>query len=958
MQRTGSQDSFLGLAIVEAAPAARATAFGLIGAMLVLSVGSFFMTRQPSPQIHAILPLLLGSVIVTELFSAYLLLGQFARIRLCSLLLIGMAYLLAGLGAVAYVLTAPGIFGADGVLHSNGQAAIYLWLGWHGVFPLVVLGALAFDKFVRAPFSERAARIILYAAIFVCVAAIVAALLFLMHPRGHLPSLIAGHHFAAIVTNVVLPVIALVNCLGIAAIALQKRVRSVASLWLLVTLAASLLDTVMGLLFARYSYGWYAGNAFSLVASSVILAAFVYELSALQVRLAALNDMLININEEDRRIARERLTFLAFHDHLTGLENRSRWQARLGERISQSLEQDARFSILFIDLDHFKEINDSAGHAMGDRVLVEAARRLKETLRSGDVIARFGGDEFVIMADPKTDADGVRALSERLRDKIRAPFVFDERSFHITASIGVAVFPKDGSTCPALLSHADAAAYQAKHAGGDCERFYTSDIGERLQRRRVVYEDLLRALKEKAFILHYQPLLDLRSQRVHTVEALVRWNRLNPRQLLPATFIPIAEDSGLMRSIGNWILEEAISQVRRWRSEGHSLRVAINISARQLQELDFFEHLISLLNAANLEPDAIEIEVTESAALTDPTMAQEQLRRCRGAGIRIALDDFGTHYSSLANLQRLPIDTIKIDRSFVKGIPFNTHDTAITCAIISLARDLGRTIVAEGVETAQQLTWLQSAGCDLVQGFHIARPMKAEDLIDWLAPERQVALLRPGLAAARGLPGVQERTPEEWVSMPRLTIEPSDALIVVDLQRDFLPGGALAVRDGDRVIEPINALMPRFSRVYATRDWHPSDHSSFAQHGGPWPTHCVAETRGAELDERLDQRQIDRLLNKGFERQTDGYSGFVGTDLAADLLKHNVQRVFICGLATDYCVKATALDAKTNGFDVIVLRDASAAVNLEPEDEEHAFEELRGAGIQVAETTDLVEPAA
>jgi diguanylate cyclase (GGDEF)-like protein len=944
LQRVGSQTSFLGLTIVEASPAARATALGMVGTMVCISIGAILFGRQPGPQIYGILPLLLGSVTVTELFLAYLLLGQFARIRLWSVLLIGMAYLFAGLVTIAYVLTCPGIFGQSGVLHSNGQAALYLWILWHGIFPFFVLSALAFDRFARTPLSERVAKVAFRAAIAVCSVVTAATLVFLIHPLGHLPSLIVGGHFSAVVTNIVLPLICLVDFLGIAAIAVETRVRSVAALWLLVALVASLLDTTMGVLCARYSYGWYAANCFSLVAASVILAAFVYELSALQVRFAALNDLLININEEDRRIARERLTFLAFHDHLTGLENRSRWQARLGERISEGLQCDGQFSILFIDLDHFKEINDSAGHPMGDQVLVEAARRLKETLRVGDEIARFGGDEFVVMVDPRTDQDGVRVLAQRLREKIRAPFEFGERSFHITASVGIAVFPKDGSKSPTLVSHADAAAYQAKTAGGDCERFYTVEIGERLQQRRDVYEDLLRALKEKAFALHYQPLLDLRSNRVHTVEALIRWERCNPRNLMPATFIPIAEDSGLMRSIGYWILEEAISQVRRWRADGHSLRVAVNISARQLQDLDFFEHLMNALDAAHLEADALEIEVTESAALTDPTMVQDQLRRCRGAGIRIALDDFGTHYSSLANLQRLPIDTIKIDRSFVKGIPFNTRDTAITCAIISLARDLGRTIVAEGVETAEQLIWLQSAGCDVAQGYHIAKPMPAAELIKWLAPERSVALLRPGLSVTRGLPGVPEGPPEDWLSMSRLTIEAQDALVVVDLQRDLLPGGALAVSEGSRVFEPINALMPRFARVYATRLWHPPDHGSFAEHGGTWPVHCVANSRGAELDERLDQMQVDRLID--------------ATDLASDLRRHGVERVFVCGLATDYGVKATALDAKANGFDVVVLRDASAAINLERGDEERALGQLHRAGIQISETRSLVEPAA
>ena len=956
MQKVDLQTSFLGLAVVEVTPAARTTALSIIGAMVCISAGLILFGGQPGPRVYGILPLLLGSVIVTELFLAHLLLGQFARIRLWSLLFIGIAYLFVGLVTIAYVLTCPLIFGESGILQSNGQAPIYLWILWHAVFPIFVLGALALDRFARMPFSERAAKIALCAAIVVCVAATIAALAFLIHPLGRIPSVIAGGRLARVVTEAVLPIICFADCFGIAVIALRTRMRSVAALWLLVALVASLLDAAIGVLCARYSYGWYAANVFSLVAASVMLAAFVYELSAIQARLGALNDLLVNINEEDRRAARERLTFLAFHDHLTGLENRSRWQARLGERIAQETERDGQFSVLFIDLDHFKEINDSAGHPVGDRVLVEAANRLQEALREGDEVARFGGDEFVVMADSRTDADGARILAQRLRERIRAPFVFDERSFHLTASVGIAVFPKDGAKSPTLLSSADAAVYQAKEAGGDCDRFFTTEIGHRLQQRRDVYEDMLRALKERSFSLHYQPLLDLRTDRVHMVEALIRWDRDNPQRLTPATFIPIAEESGLMRSLGNWILEEAISQVRRWRTAGHSLRVAVNISARQLQDLQFFEHLMRTLEAAQLEPDALEIEITESAALTDPKMAQEQLRRCRGVGIKIALDDFGTHYSSLANLQRLPIDTIKIDRSFVKGIPFNTHDTAITCAVISLARDLGRLIVAEGVETIDQLNWLKSAGCDIVQGYHIAKAMPADELVRWLAPERSVAQLRPGITAARGLSGASGEKP--WLSTSRLTIDPRDALIVVDVQSDLLPGGTLAASDGNRIFDPIKSLMPRFARVYATRLWHPQDHGSFVDFGGTLPAHCIAGSRGAELDKRLDQMQVDRLIDKGVEREVDDLSGFAGTDLANDLWRHGIGRVFVCGLATEYGVKATALDAKANGFDVVLLCDASAAINREPGDESVALDELYSAGIQVVEAGSLIEPAA
>ena len=433
-----SQTSFLGLAVVEVTPATRATALGIIGAMVCICAGMILFGGRPGTHIYGILPLLLGSVIVTELFLAHLLLGQFASARLCSLLLIGVAYLFVGLVTLAYVLTCPLIFGQNGVFQIQWAGAL---LSLDGVARRLSalcsrLARIRSDRaeaVLRTRGQDRAASCSL-----ICVGAAIGALAFLTHPLVRIPSLVVEGRFSPVMMFVALPGVGFLDCLGIAVIALRTRMGSVAALWLVVALAASLLDTAIGMLCARYSYGWYAANLFSLVAASVMLAAFVYELSAIQARLAALNDLLININEEDRRAARERLTFLAFHDHLTSLENRSRWQARLGERIAQESSGNGTFSILFIDLDHFKEINDSAGHPVGDRVLVEAARRLQETLRNGDEIARFGGDEFVVMAAAGTDTEGVRALAQRLRERIRAPFVFEERSFHVTASVGIA----------------------------------------------------------------------------------------------------------------------------------------------------------------------------------------------------------------------------------------------------------------------------------------------------------------------------------------------------------------------------------------------------------------------------------------------------------------------------------------------------------------------------------------
>ncbi len=598
---------------------------------------------------------------------------------------------------------------------------------------------------VPAPISKRASSLLLATIIAACTLFAYGACVGLVRASTHLPVLISDGHFTEQATSGVLPVICLFDGLALIALVSRTRGRTIAELWLTVAVVASLLDSIMGLICARYSYGWYAGKLFSMVSSSIVIAAFIYEITSLQSRLAAANGELLKLNEQERQAARQRLVYLAYHDPLTSLPNRSRWEEILEKSTSQAVAFSTPFALLFVDLDRFKEINDTVGHAMGDRLLVEASKRLQATLRPKDVIGRFGGDEFVVLTGELTDPTEASTLAQNLRDAIRKPFVFGERAFHVGASVGIALFPADGSTAGLLLNHADAACYQAKRAGGDCERFYTREIGDELHHRREVYDALVEAIENHAFTLHYQPLFDLRTKRVDCVEALIRWKDSSGQLVPAATFIPIAEQSGLMHSIGGWVLEEALLQARRWADDGLELRIAINVSACQLQQPGFFESLCGALEAAHVDPGMLEIEVTESATLADPAIAYEQLERCKALGVRIALDDFGTYYSSLTYLQRLPIDSIKIDRSFVRGLPFNVQDTAIVRAVITLGHELGRTIVAEGVETPEQLHWLENAGCDVIQGYYIAKPMPASTVVEWLrqrqSPVRTKALL-------------------------------------------------------------------------------------------------------------------------------------------------------------------------------------------------------------------------
>lgn len=721
----------LGFAFVDSSPGARQAMVALIAGMGLLSTITVVLGRNPGPRITAFLPLVTGSVIVTELLSALLLLGQFRRTRALPLLFIGSGYLFAALVAVPYVLTFPRVFAPDGLFHANGQTALYLWIAWHGGFPLFLLaGALSGDS--ARGLSVNASRALVASALAGCAAFAYVAASTLIAAGAHLPVLVVDTQFTSLATGGVLPVICLIDSLAIVALVSRTRIRTVADVWLTVALVASLLDTIMGLVCARYSYGWYLGKIFSMVASSVVVIAFVHEITALQAKLARLHDDLLQLSALERRAARKRLLDLAYNDQLTRLPNRTRWQAELGKAVSHATEGRTRFATLFMDLDRFKGINDTAGHAMGDRVLAEVANRLRSAVRPGDIVGRFGGDEFVVLVPGVTDRAEVTALASRLRNCIRKPFEFGQRTFHLAASIGISLFPDDGLTPENLLHRADAACNQAKRSR-DCELFYSDEIGTELSRRHDIYQGLARAIADGGFSLHYQPLYDLRTKRIESVEALVRWTDANGDVVPAAAFIPIAEQSGLMDAIGHWVLGEALRQVQAWAELGLALRVAINISATQLQERNFFPSLERALAGAHVDPRFLEIEVTESATLADPVMGRAQLAKCRQAGIRVSLDDFGTHYSSLTYLQKLPIDSIKIDRSFIGGLPFNSSDVSIVRAVIMLGHELGRTIVAEGIETAEHLKWLQTAGCDVAQGYHIARPMPASLLTAWFA---------------------------------------------------------------------------------------------------------------------------------------------------------------------------------------------------------------------------------
>jgi diguanylate cyclase (GGDEF)-like protein len=436
---------------------------------------------------------------------------------------------------------------------------------------------------------------------------------------------------------------------------------------------------------------------------------------------------ILMMREQDRQIS-----YLAYHDALTGIANRMQFQVRLGETISTSKRRNRRFGLIYIDLDRFKEVNDTLGHAGGDAILVEAARRIARAVREEDLVARLGGDEFAVLVTEIAGPDDVRETAQRVCTVLSTPFRTGHHDFYLSASAGIALFPEDGETAEGLFKNADAAMYRAKEEGRDKFTFYSNDIALSLHHRQRVREGLRRALAQSELAMYYQPVLNIRSGEVLGCEALMRWQHPERGLLAPGEFIPLVEETNLMVRIGSWAINQAFRQSRHWADLGLMLRLAVNLSARQFQDPHFVPNLRSALAESGADAHVIELEITESVALRDPAAAQTTIDECRRLGFHVVLDDFGTYYSSLSYLKKLGADTIKIDRSFVEGLPTDDGDAAIVRAIIALGRSLGREIVAEGVETVEQARWLLREGCTTAQGFLFAPPMAPEAFERWL----------------------------------------------------------------------------------------------------------------------------------------------------------------------------------------------------------------------------------
>lgn len=472
----------------------------------------------------------------------------------------------------------------------------------------------------------------------------------------------------------------------------------------------------------------------------------------------------------ERREAEAQVRHLAYYDNVTGLANRTLLKEHLGHAISRGERYGRTVAIMFLDLDHFKRINDTMGHSAGDELLRQVADRLAGCTResdylsrkvaranpdsadasgSGQTVARLGGDEFVILLPELRAPEDAAVVAQRIREAMAQPYLVGANELYVSTSIGISGYPMDGEDVDTLLKHADAAMYHAKAEGRDRYQFYTESMNARVLERLAMETSLRKALEQDEFILHYQPILSLRTGEVRAVEALLRWNKPGEGMVSPVQFIPIAEESGLIVPLGEWVLRQACHELMQWSARGiEGFRVSVNVSAAQFKKRGFDALVADALRDSGMSADRLELELTESVLMEDVESSAAMLRDLKSLGLQLAIDDFGTGYSSLAYLKRLPIDSLKIDQSFIRDIADDPDDAAIVAATIGLAQTLRLSVVAEGVQDRTQLDYLLERDCDACQGFLLARPMPASDLETWLASNSQESVLSAGRSLA------------------------------------------------------------------------------------------------------------------------------------------------------------------------------------------------------------------
>lgn len=435
---------------------------------------------------------------------------------------------------------------------------------------------------------------------------------------------------------------------------------------------------------------------------------------------------------EERRRANEKINHLAYHDALTNLPNRMLFQDRLTECFKEAQEARLRPAILFFDLDRFKIINDTLGHHVGDSMLQVLARRLESIVRPGGTLARFSGDEFIWLIPHVSERAEAAAFAREVAKVVSKPYDHEGQELFVTASIGVSFFPEDGADADTLIKHADTAMYRAKEKGGDTFEFYHPDMNFRSLERLHLETYLRKALSRDEILVHYQPLVNLENGEIFGMEALVRWKHPELGLVSPAEFIPLAEETGMIVSVGNWVLRTACAQNKAWFDMGHRLVVSVNISMQQFQHPDFVATIQETLAETGLDPVWLALEITESVAMKNVNFVMETIDELKRIGVHISIDDFGTGYSSLSYLKRFRVHTLKIDRSFIRDVTTDEDNAAIVTALIAMSQQMKMRSLAEGVETREQLDFLKERGCNEVQGYIYSKPLPADQFIELL----------------------------------------------------------------------------------------------------------------------------------------------------------------------------------------------------------------------------------
>jgi diguanylate cyclase (GGDEF)-like protein/PAS domain S-box-containing protein len=440
-----------------------------------------------------------------------------------------------------------------------------------------------------------------------------------------------------------------------------------------------------------------------------------------------------------RKSAEAQVSFLAHHDQLTSLPNRVLVRDRFEQEVAHAVRNQSKVALIFIDLDHFKNINDTLGHVVGDALLKVVATRLRQCVRESDTISRQGGDEFLIVLSDIRDTDAITSSTTKILERLALPFQIDHHELSTSASIGTAVYPEDGEDFDTLLKKADTAMYHAKEAGRNSCHFFDLQMNAHADEHLRMRNSLRLALEREEFVLHYQPQINLATGALIGAEALIRWNHPELGLVVPQKFIPLAEDSGLIVPIGEWVLREACRQAVIWQQTGLAeLVMAVNLSAVQFKRSDLEKTIIAALDASGLPPRSLELELTESILIRDTENVLRTVQRLKLLGVKLSIDDFGTGYSSLAYLSRFPVDKVKIDQSFIRGLSNNSSDTAIVRAVIQMARSMGLKTIAEGVEEESMLTYLRAHHCDEAQGFYIGKPMPAVQFTSYMSSAKKL----------------------------------------------------------------------------------------------------------------------------------------------------------------------------------------------------------------------------